>query len=410
MPNFQYILNEGYNKKNIFESARDGYLFCKKKKFYDLSFGSGTLLLGHNNNILQSSLKSASLKNLNIISTPNLEAVKYSNLLKKFLPTYSKFIFCNSGAEAISKTIRLANAISNKNLIISVTGSWHGSVDRTLFSSKKDLKPYELSSGLNSFNKKNIKFIPYNNISESKKILNRNKKKISCILIEPLQASLPQLKIKNYLKFLEKYSKKNNIILVFDEMVTGIRFNGKCVQQFFNIKPHISTFGKCFGGGLPIGIIALNKDILKKMNKLKKKVFFGGTFSGNQLSTFTGRKSLEFILKNKKKIFSNLEEKSYYFEKKVYNFIKKEKLRVNFLKVHSIFRIIFSKQIPKNRVERDFLERDKMKLIQKFRNYLLTKKINYPSNGIIFLSYSTTFKDLDYIIKFLNLGLKKFFK
>ena len=410
MKNNQFILNEGYSKKNIFDSARGGYLFHKKKKFYDLSFGSGTLLLGHNNITLRSSLKLASLKNFNIISTPNLEAVKYSNLLKRFLPSYSKFLFCNSGAEAIVKTIRLVKAVTNKNLIISVTGSWHGSVDRTLFSSKKDLKPYELSSGLSSFSKKNIKFIPYNDIFKSKKILDKNKKKISCILIEPLQASLPQSDIKDYLKFLEKYCKKNNIILIFDEMVTGIRFYGKCVQQFYKIKPHITTFGKCFGGGLPIGIIALNKDILKKLDKLKNKVFFGGTFSGNQLSTFTGRKFLEFILKNKKKIFKDIQKKSDYFEKKVCTFIKKERLKVNFLKVHSIFRIIFSQQIPKNRVERDFLEKDKMKLIQNFRNYLLSKKINYPTNGIIFLSHSTSIKDLNYIIKFLNLGLKKFFK
>ena len=121
-----------------------------------------TLLLGHNNITLRSSLKLAFLKNFNIIFIQNLEAVKYSNLLKRFLPSYSKFLFCNSGAEAIVKTIRLVKAVTNKNLIISVTGSWHGSVDRTLFSSnlmpvtissKKDLKPYELSSGLSRFSK-----------------------------------------------------------------------------------------------------------------------------------------------------------------------------------------------------------------------------------------------------------------
>ena len=62
-----------------------------------------------------------------------------------------------------------------------------------------------------------------------------------------------------------------------------IRSNGKSVQQILNLKPNISTFGKCFGGGLPIGIIALKKPILNKIKRIKPKVFFGGTFLATKL-------------------------------------------------------------------------------------------------------------------------------
>ena len=93
-------------------------------------------------------------------------------------------------------------------------------------------------------------------------------------------------------------------------MITGLRFNCSSVQDQFNLKPSISTFGKCFGGGLPIGIIALKKDILKKNEQKKKKgIFFGGTFSGNSISMYISNKVVAYIYKNKKFIFKDLEKK-----------------------------------------------------------------------------------------------------
>jgi glutamate-1-semialdehyde 2,1-aminomutase len=404
------ILNEGYTTNNIFDAGKKQFIFKNKKKFLDLSFGAGTLILGHQSKIFQQTLKEIYKKNLSLIATPNTEALKYSNLLKKIFPKYSKFVFCNTGSEAILKSIRIANAISKKEMIINVTGSWHGSVDRTLFTSSRSLASIPISSGLTNFNKKNIKFIPYNNIIKSKKILNKYKNKISCILIEPIQASLPQTQVKKFLKFLDSYSKKNNIILIFDETISGIRFNGQSVQQIFKLNPDISTFGKCLGGGLPIGIIALRKSILIKLNNLNQKVFFGGTFSANQISSYLGRKTIEFILKNKKKIFLDLEKKSFYFEKEVKNFILQNKINANIFRYFSMLRIVFSKKIPIDRVERDFLEKNKNKKIEKFRNFLTLRGINYPSNGILFLSTETNFSDLKKIIKNINVGLLKYFK
>ncbi len=285
------ILNEGYDKKNIFEYSDQSYIYKGKKKYIDLSFGAGTLLLGNQSKIFKNSLKQILTKKISLLGTPNQEALEYSKLLKKIFPKYSKFIFCNTGSEAITKSLRISNAISKKNFIISVTGSWHGSVDKTLFTAKQNLKAIPISSGLGEFNKKNIKFIPYNNISVSKKILNKNKDRVSCVIIEPIQASLPQQNVKKYLKFLIEYCNKNNIIIIFDEMITGLRFKGSSVQQSFNLRPDISTFGKCFGGGFPIGIIAISEKINRRISKLNKKVFFGGTFSGNQISTYVGKKN-----------------------------------------------------------------------------------------------------------------------
>ena len=71
----------------------------------------------------------------------------------------------------------------------------------------------------------------------------------------------------------------------------------------------ISTFGKSFGGGMPIGIISITKEVERKIKIQKNKIFFGGTFSGNSISTYIGNKTTQFIIKNKKSIFKDLSDK-----------------------------------------------------------------------------------------------------
>ena len=75
-----------------------------------------------------------------------------------------------------------------------------------------------------------------------------------------------------------------------------------------------------------------------------------------------------------------------------------------------MLRIVFSKEIPKDRVERDFLEKDKNNKIEKFRNFLISKGIHYPSNGILFISTETNYLDLKKIVNNINIGLSKYFK
>ena len=74
--------------------------------------------------------------------------------------------------------------------------------------------------------------------------LNKYKKKVCCVIIEPIQGCLPTTSGINYLKFLNNYCKKNNLILIFDEIITGIRVNCSSIQNELKIKSDISTFGK----------------------------------------------------------------------------------------------------------------------------------------------------------------------
>jgi glutamate-1-semialdehyde 2,1-aminomutase len=405
------ILNEIFIKSKVnFEKARGNKIILGKNFLFDLSYCNGVIFLGHNHYIFKDSLKFFINKNISFFSNSNIYAIKLSRTIKYFFSNFNKIIFCSTGSESVTKALRISRAMNSKQLIVCVTGSWHGSVDQTLFSPKKNLLPMPISSGLKATDRENIIFIPYNDINKSKQILDKYKRNINCILVEPVTASLPIKEIGLYLKFVESYCKKNKIILIFDEIITAFRTQKGSVQKKFNIKPDITLIGKVLGGGIPIGAIGISKKISDKISKLKKNIFFGGTYSGNNLSMLVGNNVINFI-KNNKKLVDKLIENCENLENKVNSFIIKNDINAKVYRFDSILRIVFSKNKMQNIFQRDFLERKQSKKKIQFLKFMYQKNIFYPKNGIILLSLANNnAKDLNYIIKMICVGLKKFFK
>lgn len=405
------ILNEGFNNpKLIIHKGNGNKIIVKKKFLYDLSYSSGVIFLGHNHHIFRKSVKELVNEKISIFSNPNVYAYKLAKTIKSFFSNFSKIIFCSTGSESVIKALRISRAIRKKNIIVCVVGSWHGSVDQTFFFPGTDLSPNPISSGLKEIDKKNVLFIPYNDIETSKKILNKYKNNINCVIIEPVTASLPIKFICLYLKFLESYCKKEKITLIFDEIISGFRTKKGSIQNQFGIKPDITLIGKIVGGGFPVSAIGLSKKIFNKIKKLKTPIFFGGTFSANTFSMLVGNNVTNYI-KNNQILVNNLIDNCEIFEKKINNFITTNKIDAKVYRFDSIVRLVFSKNKVENRIQRDFLEKKHSKRKIKFINFLLKKKIYYPKNGVILLSLANNnTKDLNYIINTICIGLKKYFR
>ena len=291
-----------------------------------------------------------------------------------------------------------------------VSGSWHGSVDELLFikTKKNSSKKKMLSSGL--YSNKDTIMLNYNDLEQSKKIINKFKKKIAILIIEPIQQAVPTLTSEKYVKEIYKICKKNNILICFDEMVTGLRCPKFSVFNKLKITPDLITFGKIFGGGSPIGIIGITRSLENKLINKNQQVFFGGTYAFNPLSSFIGLNTVKYILKNKDKIYPKLEFLSKLLTDNLNKFINEKKLNLNVIRYESMIRIIYSNKIITDRYERDFEEKKNIFKINKFKKYVFTKKIFLSKNGAIFLSYRNTHKDINFILKVFKEGFIKYFK
>ena len=110
-----YIMNEGYdNIQNLFSSGIGSKIQINRKKFLDLSLCAGSLILGHNSKVFKDSLNEVSKSNISNFAAKNIYAYNFSQTLKKVFPGYSNFIYCNSGTEAVFKSLRVARAITKK--------------------------------------------------------------------------------------------------------------------------------------------------------------------------------------------------------------------------------------------------------------------------------------------------------
>ena len=181
------------------------------------------------------------------------------------------------------------------------------------------------------------------------------------------------------------------------------------MQSLYGIKTGLSTFGKIIGGGMPIGLVGISKEVYQKLKKKDKKIFFGGTYSGNSLSAYVGKRTLDYIIKNKKKIFKDIEKNSKFFVNEINLFISKNNLDIQVIRFHSIIRIIFSSKKIVDRPQRDFLEKSKSSQRQKFIKFLKKNGIFFPGNGIIFFNYSLKNSEVKYLIEVFSKGLKKYF-
>ena len=353
-----YLYNENPKNKVKAKKAKGKHIYIGGKKLLDLSNASGSLLLGHTSSVYKKSLDKLKSIGSNY-SLINTFVEEYSLMLKKIFPEYSKFIMCATGTESNMKALRIARAITNKKKIAMVSGSWHGSVDELLYSSKDNKCKVKkiLSGGL--ANNKNTILIPYNNFNVSKKILDKNKKQIALLIIEPIQQSMPLNESEEFIKLIYKYCKKNNILLCFDEMISGLRLPELSVYKKLKTTPDILTFGKIFGGGVPIGIIGITKKVENLLSKNKDTVFFGGTYSLNPFSSYLGLNTIKYIYKNRNKIYYKLETLSEILATQLNNFIYDNDLDLKVIRYASVLRIIYSNKSLKNKFEKDLIEKKK---------------------------------------------------
>ena len=388
--------------KLVIEAAKNQYLYANNQKYLDFCMSNGAMILGHSNKIFLKSINNQKNFGSNFSFT-NIQNEKYKNEIKKMFIQYKGIHFCNSGSEANIRALRIIKTITSKKKFAMINGSWHGSVDNFMFGLSEKNKIFE--TGGSSYQQRDVIMLKYNDIKYSLNLLKKNKKKLAGLILEPIQASSPTEKSEKFIKAISKFCKKYNILIIFDEIITGLRVKNFTIFKKLKIEPDIITFGKIFGGGLPIGICCIKKNLNNKIEKLQKKIFFGGTFSGNPLVSEAGLNTFKFIKKNKKGINKHTEKISKYIEIKINNHCKRKNYNFRIQRYESILKPMFSNKLILNKIIKEKTD-PKLTETDKLRKFLLKNLIFIPRSGTIFVSFihnmANAKKLVKYIVKYLD--------
>ncbi|MDQ2085410.1 aspartate aminotransferase family protein [Herbivorax sp. ANBcel31] len=291
-------------------------------KYYDFFAGIAVSAVGHSHPKLVNAVKNQAEK---LIHCSNLYYVESQAKLAKLLVENScadKVFFANSGAEANEGAIKLARiyfkkkGMGEKFEIITLSNSFHGRTLATIAATgqNKYQKPFcPLTPSFLS--------VPINNLDALKKAINDS---TCAVMIEPIQGeSGVNLATSEYLKGVRKLCDEKGIMLIFDEVQSGLGRTGKLFSyQHFDVEPDIFTLAKALGGGFPIGALCAKEHVADAFEPGDH----GSTFGGNPLACSTALASMEIIMEEK--LVENSEKMGTYFIEKLselskkYNFIE----------------------------------------------------------------------------------------
>ena len=292
--------------------ARDKHLFdVDGNKYVDYWMGHWALILGHSHNVVVKKLDTQ-IRQGTLYGTANDISIKLGEIIKKSIPISELLRFCTTGSEATMYATRIARAVTKKRIICKAIGGWHG-FNTDLMQSVN--YPFEIDEGLGMTGREGdfVESIPFNDLERSIKLLDSVKEDLACIIIEPLLGGGGCIPADiNYLKGLDEYCKKNDILFILDEIVTGYRLNFGSVSSLYQLNPDMITLGKIVGGGLPIGVVCGKKEIMKVANPVenrnKEQICYigGGTFSSNPLTMTAGYATLDYISKNRQTVYNKI--------------------------------------------------------------------------------------------------------
>ena len=302
-----------YKRSNLsFVKGKGSYLITKNgKKYLDFASGIAVNSLGHCNSELIKVLNNQSKKMWHISNA--FQIPEQEELAKKLtnLTFADKVFFCNSGAESVESAIKIARAYhqikkrKNKFKIITIKGSFHGRTLATISASGQKKMIEGFKPLLDGFVQ--VEF------GDHKQIEKAIDNQTAAIMIEPILGEGGIKVIPNQcLEGLRELCDKKKILLIFDEVQSGVGRTGKLFSyQWSKIKPDILSTAKGMGGGFPIGECLVS-------NKASKGIKFGShgsTFGGNPLACSVAKRVIEII--SKKKFLNDLNQKAAFFVNKL---------------------------------------------------------------------------------------------
>ncbi len=321
----KYIPGGVNSPVRAFKAVGGNPLFIKKgegSKIYDVDgnefieyIGSwGPHLFGHNPPFIKEALLK-SIENGTSFGAPTELEVSMAKLITELVPSIEMVRMVNSGTEATMSAVRTARGFTGKEKFIKFEGCYHGHADYFLIKAGSGALTLGIptSPGVTKGNAADTLLADYNDIKSVKELITKNKNEVAAIIIEPIAGNMGVMPAeKKFLQDLRNICSEENIVLIFDEVMSGFRVAKGGAQELYNIKPDLTTFGKIIGGGLPVGAFGGRKEIME-MIAPSGPVYQAGTLSGNPLAMAAGFAALNYI-KSHPEVYNQLEEKSAYLE------------------------------------------------------------------------------------------------
>ena len=278
-------------------------------EFIDFVCSWGPMILGHNHPKVVAAIEQA-LVNGTSYGAPTPMEIELAELVINAFPSMDKVRFVSSGTEATMSAIRLARGYTGKKVVVKFDGCYHGHADSFLVKAGSGVITLGIpgSPGVPDDIVKNTISIPYNDFETLEKTLSDESLEIACVIIEAVAGNMGVVEpADGFLQKLRDLTEAYNIVLIFDEVITGFRLALGGAQSRFGVTPDMTCLGKIIGGGLPVGAYGGKKDIMSQIAP-EGPVYQAGTLSGNPLAMAAGVETVQAL--SEPGFYDRLEQKA----------------------------------------------------------------------------------------------------
>ena len=322
--------------------SKGAYIYDEDdNKYIDYVLSWGPMILGHaNEKVLNPVVKS--LKNGTSFGAPTAKEIELARLITQIYPSIDKVRLTSSGTEAAMSAIRLARGYTGRDKIIKFEGCYHGHADSLLVKAGSGAATFGVpsSKGVTRSLAKDTITLPFNDIELFENIMKKQGDKIACVIVEPIPANMGViLPEKNFLKSLRRITREHDVVLIFDEVITGFRVALGGAQEVFKVKPDLTILGKIIGGGFPIGAFGGKRSIMSFLSP-EGPVYQAGTLSGNPIAVEAGICTIRELLDPK--VYLELEEKGRKLENGFNKIIDKTSSKVTVKRFGSLLTLFFT--------------------------------------------------------------------
>lgn len=375
--------------------AKGAYLYdADGNRFIDYIASWGPLILGHAYEPVVAAIKEKVTDGTSFGAPTELE-IEMAELIKSMVSNVDLIRMVSSGTEACMSAVRLARGYTGKNKIIKFEGCYHGHADSFLI---------KAGSGAATLGIQHVPGIPaavandtltaaYNDLEAVQQLINEYRNEIAAIIIEPVAGNMGCILPKEgFLEGLRSLCNNENIVLIFDEVMTGFRLAAGGAQQAFKIDADLVTYGKVIGAGLPVGAFGGKKQIMECIAPIGN-VYQAGTLSGNPVAMIAGY-TLLTELKNNPSIYSDLNEKTISLKKRMARVFESKNIPVRINQFGSMVSVHFTSEDVT-----DFASsaRSDQAMFRSFFHHMLKEGVYLPPSAFEswFLNNALSMADID---------------
>lgn len=389
------------------EKAKGAYLYdADGNQYIDYIASWGPMILGHAYEPVVKAIQEKALLSTSYGAPTELE-IEMAELIKSMAPNIDLVRMVSSGTEACMSALRLARGYTGKNKFIKFEGCYHGHADAFLVKAGSGLATFNIQTvpGITGGVSNDTLTCAYNDLAAVEQLVKENKDEIAAIIIEPVAGNmgciLPE---KGFLEKIREICDRENIVFIFDEVMTGFRLAPGGAQEKLQIDADLVTYGKVIGGGMPVGAFGGKRAIMEKIAPLGN-VYQAGTLSGNPLAMIAGYTMLK-TLKEQPSIYHVLDEKTAYLHKGLDEVLKASGTPYVINRLGSMISIHFSDHAVTNFASAASANNE---LFKKYFHAMLKRGIYLPPSAFEswFLNNALTYADLDKTIEATAESLKE---